>query len=161
MADAGQHGGACPCLRGRGKKDAGDQALGRSRGGFSSKVHAACDALGNPLRFKLTAGQAGDAPRALDLINGLKTKAVLADRAYDSDAILDAVRTQKAEAVIPPNPTRSVQRDTNWFLYKERHKIEVMFGYLKHYRRVFARFDKLAKRYLAFVHFAAACLLLR
>lgn len=86
---------------------------------------------------------------------------MLADRAYDSDAILDAVRMQKAEAVIPPNPTRSVQRDTNWSLYKERHKIEVMFGYLKHYRRVFARFDKLAKRYLAFLHFAAACLLLR
>ena len=130
-------------------------------GGFSSKVHAACDALGNPLRFKLTAGQAGDAPRALDLIEGLETKAVLADRAYDSDAILETVRTKKAEAVIPPKPTRSVQRDTNWFLYKERHKIEVMFGYLKHYRRVFARFDKLAKRYLAFVHFAAVCGLLR
>lgn len=124
-------------------------------------MHAACDALGNPLRFDLTAGQAGDAPRALDLVDGLETKAVLADRAYDSNAILEAVRMKKAEAVIPPNPTRSVQRDTNWFLYKERHKIEVMFGYLKHYRRVFARFDKLAKRYLAFVHFAAACLLLR
>jgi transposase len=101
-------------------------------GGFSSKVHATCDALGNPLRFKLTAGQAGDAPRALDLIEGLDAKAVLADPAYDSDAILEAIRTQKDEAVIPPNPTRSVQRDTNWFLYKERHKIEVMFGYLKH-----------------------------
>ena len=143
------------------KKDEGDQALGRSRGGFSSKLHAVCDALGNPLRFEVTAGQAGDAPRAIDLIDGVKTKAVRADRAYDSNAILDAVRTKKAEAVIPPNPTRSVQRDTNWFLYKERHKIEVMFGFLKHDRRVFARFEKLKRRYLAFVHFAAACLLLR
>ena len=161
MADAGQHGGACPRLRGRSKKDEGDQALGRSRGGFSSKIHAACDALGNPLRFDLTAGQAGDAPKALGLIDGLETKAVLADRAYDSDAILDAVRDKKAEAVIPPNPTRSGQRQTNWLLYKERHKIEVMFGHMKHYRRIFARFEKLARRYLAFVHFAAACLLLR
>jgi len=161
MADAGQHGGARSCLRGRSKKEAGDQALGRSRGGFSSKVHAACDALGNPLRFEITKGQAGDAPRALGLIDKIETKAVLADRAYDSDAILDAVNAKKAEAVIPPHPVRSIQRETNWFLYKERHKIEVMFGYLKHYRRVFARFEKLAKRYLAFVQFAAACLLLR
>jgi transposase len=148
-------------LRGRGKKDEGDQALGRSRGGFSSKVHAACDALGNPLRFSLTRGQAGDAPQALGLIDGIKTRAVLADRAYDGDAILEAVRAMKAEAVIPPHPARSVQRETDWALYKERHKIEVMSGHMKHYRRVFTRFDKLARRYLAFVHFAAACLLLR
>lgn len=157
MADAGQHGSACSCLRGWGKKEEGDQAPGRSRGDFSSKLRAACDALG----FDLTAGQAGDAPRALDLIDGMKTKAVLADRPYDSDAILEAVRAQKAEAVIPPNPTRSKQRETDWFLYKERHKIDVMFRHMKHYRRVFARFEKLARRYLAFVHFAAACLLLR
>ena len=161
MADAGQYGGACSCLCSRRKKDEGDQALGRSRGGFSSKVHAACDALGNPLRFSLTGGQAGDAPKALGLIDGLKTKAVLADRAYDSDAILEAVREQHAEAVIPPNPTRLNQRKTDWALYKERHKIEIMFGYMKHYRRVFARFDKLARRYLAFIHLAAACILLR
>ena len=124
-------------------------------------MHAACDALGNPLRFDLTAGQAGDAPRALGLIDGIKTKAVLADRAYDSDAILKVIRAQKAEAVIPPHPVRSEQRETDWALDKERHKIEVMFGHMKHYRRVFARFEKLARRYLAFVHFAAACLLLR
>ncbi len=86
---------------------------------------------------------------------------MLADRAYDSDAILEAVRAKKTEAVIPPNPTRSNQRHTNWFLYKERHKIEIMFGHMKHYRRVFARYEKLARRYLAFVHFVAACLLLR
>jgi transposase len=103
----------------------------------------------------------GDAPRALGLIDGVKTKAVLADRAYDSDAIIKAVQAKKAEAVIPPHPVRSVQRETDWALYKERHKIEVMFGHMKHYRRVFARFEKLARRYLAFVHFAAACLLLR
>jgi len=145
MADAGQHGGARSCLCGRSKKDEGDQALGRSRGGFSSKIHAVSDALGNPLRFSLTTGQAGDAPEALGLIDGIKTKAVLADRAYDSDAILEAARARKAEAVIPPHPVRLVQRKTDWALYKERHKIEVMFGHLKHYRLVFPRFKKLAR----------------
>ena len=161
MGDAGQHGGAGSCLCGWRKKDAGDQALGRSRGGFSSKIHAAADALGNPLRFQLTAGQKGDAPEASDLIDGIDAEAILADRAYDSDTLLEKIRSKGAAAVIPPNPTRSGRRETDWRLYKERHKIEVMFGFLKHYRRVFARFDKLAKRYLAFVHFAATCLLLR
>jgi transposase len=128
---------------------------------FSSKIHAAADALGNPLRFQLTAGQKGDAPRAPDLIDGIDAKAVLADRADDSDALLERIKAKSANAIIPPNPTRSGRRQTDWWLYKERHKIEVMFGLLKHHRRVFARFDKLAKRYLAFVHFAAACILLR
>ena len=161
MVDAGQHGGARACLRSRGKKDERTQYLDRSRGGFSSKLHTASDALGNPPCFDLSAGQAGDAPRALGLIDGIKTKAMIADRAYDSDAILKAVRAKEAEAFIPPHPVRSVQRETDWALYKECHKIEVMFGDLKHFRRGFARFDKLAKRYLAFVQFAAACLLLR
>ena len=161
MGDAGQHRGAGSRLCGRRKKDAGDQALGRSRGGFSSKIHAAADALGNPLRFLLTAGQKGDAPEASDLIEGIDSEAILADRAYDSDALLERIRSAGAAAVIPPNPSRSGRRETDWRLYKERHKIEQMFGFLKHYRRVFARFDKRAKRYLAFIHFAAACLLLR
>ena len=86
---------------------------------------------------------------------------MLADRAFDRNAILEAIRAKEAEAVIPPHPARSIQRDTDWALSKERRKIEVMFGYLKHCRRAFARFDKRARRYLAFVHFAAARLLLR
>ncbi len=113
------------------------------------------------MRFRLTAGQKGDAPEASDLIDGIDPEAILADRAYDSDALLERIGSVGAAAVIPPNPTRSGRRKTDRWLYKERHKIEIMFGFLKHYRRVFARFDKLAKRYLAFVHFAAACLLLR
>ena len=161
MGDARQHRGARACLRRRGKKSQGEQALGRSRGGFSSKLHAAGDALGNPLAFRLTAGQQGDAPQALPLLDGITATAVIADKAYDADAILTAVAAGGALAVIPPKATRIHQRATDWHLYRQRHKIENLFGFIKHYRRVFARFDKLARRYLAFVHLVAACILLR
>ena len=89
------------------------------------------------------------------------TKAALADSAYDSNEIIDGLAERGIEAIIPPNPTRIEQRPTDWSLYKERGKIEVMFGYMKHYRRVFARFEKLSRRFLAFVHFVATCILLR
>lgn len=161
VGDARQHRGARACLCRRGKKSQGEQALGRSRGGFSSKLHAAGDALGNPLAFRLTAGQQGDAPQALPLLDGITATAVIADKAYDADAILTAVAAGGALAVIPPKATRIHQRATDWHLYRQRHKIENLFGFIKHYRRVFARFDKLARRYLAFVHLVAVCILLR
>ena len=63
--------------------------------------------------------------------------------------------------MIPPRATRIQQRPTDWQLYQQRHQIEILFGFMKHYRRVFARFEKLARRYLAFVHLVAACILLR
>ncbi len=119
------------------------------------------DSLGNPFAFALSAGQAGDAPEAEALLQGIEADVVIADRAYDADAILEAIDARGAVAVIPAKANRKTKRDTDWSLYKERHKIEVMFGLMKHYRRVFARFDKLATRFLAFVQFVAACILLR
>ena len=132
MGDARQHRGAGPRLCRRGKKIAGEQALGRSRGGFY-KLHASADSLGNPLAFRLTAGQQGDAPQALPLLDGLTTTAVIADKAYDTDAILQAVAAAGALAVIPPKATRIHQRPTDWQLYQQRHKIENLFGFMKHY----------------------------
>jgi transposase len=164
VGDARQHRGARAQLRRRRKKSEGYQDLGRSRGGFSTKLHGLADGLGNPLRFALTAGRAGDAPVALPLLDKvemLAVEAVLADRAYDSDALLAWIASQGAVPVIPPHPGRSVPRPTDWHLYKERAGIECLFGKLEDFRRVFSRFDKLARRYLAFVHLAAACILLR
>ena len=86
---------------------------------------------------------------------------MIADKAYDTDAILEAIAAAGAMAVIPPKATRVHQRATDWQLDQQRHKIEILFGFMKHYRRVFARFEKLARRYLAFVHLVAACILLR
>jgi len=98
-----------------GQKSEGDQCLGRSRGGCSSKLHALADGLGDPLRFALTAGQAGDAPEAATLlgtVSMIAVQAVLADRAYDSDAILDWISKQDAVAVIPHHPSRATTRET-------------------------------------------------
>src|SRR5262245_33343021 len=110
-----------------------EQELGRSRGGFTTKIHAACDALGNPLRFFITAGQRSDYVKALDLIEGFEMDALLADKGYDADYIIVAIG--KAQAVIPRRSMRKVQRDYDKDLYKERNLIERMFNKLKHFRR--------------------------
>ena len=115
-----------------------------------------CDALGNPLGFVLTAGQRADCTQAIPLLEGLKFQALLADKGYDSDAILEYVASRGAVAVIPPKRNRKVQREYDTELYKERHKIECRFGFMKHYRKFFSRFDKLAAHFLAFLHFIAA-----
>ena len=146
------------CGRGHKKKHGtqDDQALGRSCGGFSTKVHAVCDALGNPLNFILTPGQTADSTQALALIQGQAYEALLADKGYDTDEIVAQVTASGARCVIPPKRNRTVVRDYDRELYKERHKVECLFGFLKHYRRVFSRFDKIAKHFQAFLHFAAA-----
>lgn len=77
-------------------------ALGRSRGGLSTKIHATIDALGNPLRSYLTWGEVADIKQTPALIEGLRTQAVLADKAYDADALLARIAAQGAAAVIPP-----------------------------------------------------------
>jgi transposase len=146
------------CRRGSQKKHGAqdDQALGRSRGGFSTKIHGVCDALGNPLGFILTGGQKADCVQAIPLMQGLHFKALLADKGYDANAIIEYVEAQGGVAVIPPKSTRLVQRAYDKELYQERHKIECTFGFLKHYRRLFSRFEKIAARFSAFLHFVAA-----
>lgn len=143
---------------GRAKKKYGEQAaqaLGRSRGGFSPKIHGACDARGRPLDCVFSAGQAADGTYALPFIQDKGYEALLADKGYDTDAIVTHVVQHEAVCVIPPQKNRTVQRPYDIELYKARHHIECLFGFLKHYRRVFARFEKIAARFQAFLHFAA------
>ena len=82
------------------KKGSEDQALGRSRGGLSTKIHIAVRGLGCPVRFTLTAGQKGDAPQAAALIEGLPAEVVMADTAYDADPLRQAIAAKGAIAVI-------------------------------------------------------------
>jgi transposase len=151
-------------VRGGGLKKSGgqeSQALGRSRGGFSTKIHIAVDALGNPLRLLLTAGQRHDSPQASALIEGYEPKALLADKGYDADPLIEAVTAKGIEAVIPPKKNRLVQREYDRHLYRERHLIECFIGKIKQYRRVFSRFEKLSKNYLGFLSFVSALIWLR
>ena len=85
-----------------------------------------------------------------------KAGAVLADKGYDTDEIVASIEKNGGIAVIPPKSNRKIQRKYDTELYKERHKIECLFGFIKHYRRLFSRFEKIKTRFSAFLHFLAA-----
>ena len=135
--------------------------MGRSRGGLTTKIHMAVDALGRPLRFILTAGQRGDAPLAPALLEGLSPRRVLADKAYDSNALRRLIADVGAEAVIPCNPTRKRPIPYDFEAYKIRNTVERCFNKLKHFRRIATRFDRRAIHFLSFIHIAAAILWMR
>lgn len=138
-----------------------DQALGRSKGGFTTKIHALVDALGNPLDFILTGGQAADITQAYPLIEGRTATYALMDKAYDADQLIGQLEAQGMIPVIPPKANRKVPREYDKEVYKERHLVECFIGKLKQFRRVFSRFDKWAKNYMSFVRFASALIWLR
>ena len=138
----------------------GPQALGRSRGGFSTKLHVACDAAGSLLAFALTAGQADDAPQAAALLAPLLAPArqMLADTAYDSDAIRAQIAETGAVAVIPPRPNRRQPPHLDLLAYRDRNQVERLINCLKQFRRIATRYDKLTDSYAAFVQLHAITL---
>jgi len=115
-----------------------------------------CDALGLPLRFVITAGQRHDVSQAISIVSGVKAQNLLADKGYDCDELRAFVESCGCQAHIPPRKNRLEERTYDEHLYKERHKVECLFGFLKHYRRLFARFDKTKQNFTAFLHFIAA-----
>lgn len=130
---------------GRGVKGGSEtQALGRSRGGFCTKLHAVVDALGLPVRFALGPGQQNDMAPACDLIDGLPGGQVLADRAYDADRLRDLILDQGGVPVIPPRRHRKYQHPYDLIAYKNRWGVEGFFAKLKQWRRIATRYDKLA-----------------
>lgn len=132
------------------------EALGRSRGGFGYKIHALTDALGLPVRFILTGGQAADITQSIFLMKDIgRTGALLADKGYDANALLDWLGQHDITAVIPPKANRKVQRNCDWYQYKARHVIECMFGKLKHFRRIATRYEKKASHLMEMLAFAA------
>lgn len=138
-----------------------EQALGRSRGGFSTKIHVTVDGLGYPLRLHLTAGQRHDILKAHDLMVDLEFDHLLADRSYGAKDFVEELLTRGIEVVIPPNKNAKEPREYDAWRYRERHLIECFIGKIKHFRRIFSRFDKLARRYLGFLHFVSALIWLR
>src|SRR5262249_11868082 len=138
-----------------------EEALGRSRGGWTTKIPIAIDALGNPTRLVLTPGQDADVGQAETLIAGPDPGAVIADKAYDRDALVRSIAARGAEAVIPPKKNRVVARDYDKHLDKERNQVERFVNLIKQFRRVATRYEKTAWNFLAFVHVAAVMDLLR
>ena len=117
--------------------------------------------LGCPVRFALTAGQKGDAPQAVDLLAELPAEVVMADAAYDSGAIREAIAGKGALAVIPNNPSRAQRYPVDEHLYAMRSLIECCFSKLKQFRRVATRYEKTATNFLAVVTIAAIVLWIR
>jgi transposase len=114
------------------------------------------DALGNPLRWFLTEGQAADIKQAEALIEGLPTQAVVADKAYDADALLARIAAQGAMAVIPPMAHRKEQRSYDHHLYKDRNLGERFFNRIKQFRRIATRYEKLARNYFSMLNLVCA-----
>jgi putative transposase len=128
---------------------------------LSTKLHAATDALGNPVRLLAGPGQENDITRAHDLVDGLAPDAVIADRGYDADHLHGAILKVGAEPVIPPRRHRRTPRAYDKALYRERNLIERFFNKLKQFRRVATRYDKLLANFLGFAKLAAIAILLR
>ena len=138
-----------------------DQALGRSRGGFGTKIHAAVSGLMLPVLILLTAGQEADVTHAGELIEGLPIEVVIGDEGYDSDALVGVIEGKGAEAVIPPRSNRKEQREYDKDRYKGRNMAERFWQKIKQFRRVATRHEKTGRNFLAFVHVASIMVLLR
>ena len=147
------------CAAGYGKQSC--EGLGRSNGGFTCKIHAKVDAIGNPLQFIITPGQTSDVTQAKYLLNDVFDAQVLADKIYGSKEVRMQIRKQNCTDVIPSrsNSLKPVEYDKH--IYKERHAIECFFGKIKYFRRVFSRFDKSSRNFMAFLAFVGAILWLR
>ena len=129
-------------------------------GGWSTKIRAAVDALGNPLRIMLRVGQRADITQAEALIADYETDAVLADRGYDADSFIILLEGAGVEVVIASKKNRLQERMIDENLYKDRNKVERFFNKLKQYRRVATRYEKTATRFAGFIYLASAMILL-
>ncbi|HBO8767057.1 TPA: IS5 family transposase [Pseudomonas aeruginosa] len=161
-----------------GADEPADHALGRSRGGLTTKIHMLCDANGIPLRFLLSGGQASDISYAQPLLDEVsiqsnqrgrprkRCKWLLADKGYDAEALRRYCDQYRMQPVIPMHsmkrkPKPGLPRLFDRPKYRQRNIIERMFGWLKENRRIVTRFDKLAKSYAAMVSLACSMRCLR
>ena len=115
------------------------------------------DALGNPLKIILTAGQVHDLAGADALVPGMDAEALLADKAYDADKrVIEPLEAAGKTAVIPPKKNRTNPRTYDKVLYEARHLMENFFCWAKQFRAIATRYDKTARNFLAAVHMVAA-----
>ena len=119
------------------------------------------DGLGAPLRVCSTAGQRPDSTQAQALLDGFTFERVIADRGYAAADLIASIQARGSEAVIPPHQRATVTREYATWLYRERHLIECGINKLKHFRRIFSRFDKLDRSYLGVVHLVCALVWVR
>jgi transposase len=150
---------ARPCVGGRDKGGQEGQALGRSRGGFTTKIHAKSDASGDIIAFDLTGGQASDAHHFETLLGigpDIQPRAAICDKGYASKANRQAARER---GIAPVSPHKANEKNKPAFfattLYKARSRIEQGFGRLKRFKRIALRCEKTARNFRSIVSFAA------
>jgi transposase len=146
-----------------GKGGAVKNAFGRSRGGFTSKIHARGNNSGLPLGFVLTGGEASDytAADALMDIPVATPKALLADKGYDGDRFRERLLMRGILPIIPPRSSRKAPEHPDYRRYKDRNRVERMFGKLKQQRSIATRYDKTILSFESFLNLAAARLWLK
>jgi len=135
-------------------------AIGRSRGGFSTKLHAVVTLDATPIEIRATPGQQHESTVAEELLDFVRGTVCLADGGYDSDRIIAAAQARELQPVIPPSQCRKTRRKYDRELYKLRYRVEVFFHNLKRYRRIATRYDKTLSCFMAFVHIVCLLLLL-
>ena len=123
---------------------------------MSTKIHVAVDAQGQPVELRLGPGQEHDVLRGEELLASHEPKYVIADKGYDSDALVEVIAEHGAKAVIPPRSNRNEKRRYSKRRYKTRNLVERFFNRIKHYRRIATRYEKTARNYLTFVNLVAA-----
>jgi transposase len=144
-------------LRRRRKGGAERNALGRSRGGFSTKVNARTNAEGLPIGIVITPGQTHDVTAAPALMHDIDCdpERLLGDKGYDSEAVRQDIERRGGQAMIPSIASRRIQHAVDQALYALRNRIERFFNRAKNSRRVATRYDKLIESFAAFVLLAS------
>jgi transposase len=140
------------------KRGVQSNALGRSRGGFSTKLHAVVDTKGRPIYIAITPGQRHEMMKADELLANAPGKAFIADAGYDSNRFRQAVRDRKKRAVIGSKPNRPRKLPKSRALYSRRYLVECFFHNLKRFRAIATRFEKTARNFLALTQLACAYL---
>ena len=136
--------------------------MGRSRGGLTTKIHAVVDADGLPIRLQLTAGQTHDGKMAEPMLQDIKKGAILlADRAYDTNALRDMAKQKQAWANIPAKSNRKDSFPFSSWVYRQRNLVERFFSKLKQFRGIATRYDKDPANFLAAVKLAATRIWIR
>ena len=138
-----------------------NQAIGRSKGGLTTKVLALVDGLGNLVRFCLLPGQRSEIVGVPSLIEGLNFDALLADKAFDADHLRSALYERGAKAVIPAKRNRITHIPHDEEMYKWRHLVENYFSKIKEFRSVNTRYDKTDTSYEATINIAASVIAMR
>lgn len=130
-----------------------NEAIGKSRGGNTTKIHMAVDGYGLPIGFEITGGEVNDIKMGPLLIEGLpRFDYTIADKGYDSEEFRDFIRKKSSIPVIPrKSNSKTGNDDINWELYKHRHLVENAFARLKHFRSIATRYDKLKRNFASMV----------